>query len=62
MDTVQIVPKDGLPTTIDAFPVAFVCNTHDGDEPGEHWIALCVDAVRHPASDVPTFMRGAVVQ
>ena len=35
-----VVPKDGLPTTIDAFPVAFVCNTHDGDEPGEHWIAL----------------------
>ena len=24
----------------EAFPAAFVCNTNDGDEPGEHWIAL----------------------
>ena len=39
-----VVPKDGLPTTIDALPVAFVCNTEDGDEPGEHWIALYLDA------------------
>ena len=35
-----VVPKDGLPKTIDALPMAFVCNTDDGDEPGEHWIAL----------------------
>ena len=33
-------PKDGLPKKIDALPIAFVCNTDDGDEPGEHWIAL----------------------
>ena len=39
-----VVPKDGRPTTIDALPVAFVCNTDDGDEPGEHWIALYLDA------------------
>ena len=39
-----VVPKDGLPTTIDALQVAFVCNTDDGDEPGEHWIALYLDA------------------
>ena len=53
MDTLQIarsifrgvVPKDGLPTTIDgALPAAFVCNTDDGDEPGKHWIALYLDA------------------
>ena len=42
-----VVPKDGLPTTIDAHPVAFVCNTDDGDEPGEHCIALYVDADGH---------------
>ena len=35
-----VVPRDGLPATIDALPIAFVCNTDDGDEPGEHWIAL----------------------
>ena len=35
-----VVSKDGLPKTIDALPIAFVCNTDDGDEPGEHWIAL----------------------
>ena len=34
------MPKDGLPKKIDALPIAFVCNTDDGDEPGEHWIAL----------------------
>ena len=26
-----VVPKDGLPATIDELPVAFVCNTDDGD-------------------------------
>ena len=40
-----VVPKDGLPTTIDGpLPAAFVCNTVDADEPGEHWIALYLDA------------------
>ena len=39
-----VVPKDGLPTTIDVLPVAFVCYTDDGDEPDEHWIALYLDA------------------
>ena len=42
----DVVPKDGLPTMIDAFPFAFVCNTHDGDKHGQHWIALYVDADR----------------
>ncbi|MEG7521900.1 MAG: hypothetical protein M3H12_02200 [Chromatiales bacterium] len=27
-----VVPKDKLPVTMDAFPAAFVWNTHDGDE------------------------------
>ena len=39
-----VVPKDGLPTTTDALTAAFVCNTDDGDEQGEHWIALYLDA------------------
>ena len=42
----DVVPKDGLPTMIDGFPFAFVCNTYDGDKPGQHWIALYVDADR----------------
>ena len=41
-----VVPIDGLPTTIDAFPIASVCNTDDGDEPDEQWIALYLDANR----------------
>ena len=45
----DVVPKDGLPTMIDSFPFAFVCNTHDCDKPGQHWIALYVDADRHGA-------------
>ena len=39
-----VVPKDGLPTTIDDRPVAFVCNIDGGNEPGEHWIALYLAA------------------
>ena len=39
-----VVPKDGLPSMIDALPAAFVCNTDDGDEQGEHWIALYLAA------------------
>ncbi|RLJ22614.1 hypothetical protein DJ031_00500 [bacterium endosymbiont of Escarpia laminata] len=40
----RVVPKDVLLTqTIDAYPVAFVCNTHNRTKPGEHWIALYVD-------------------
>ena len=31
-----VVPKDGLSKKIVALPIAFVCNTDDGDEPGEH--------------------------
>ena len=31
---------------LDALPVAFVCNTDEGDELGEHWIALYLDAGR----------------
>ena len=39
------VPKDGLPTSIDGdLPAPFLCNTDDGDEPGEHWIALYLAA------------------
>ena len=42
----DVVPKDELSTmTMDGvLPAAFVCNTDDGDEPGEHWIALYLDA------------------
>ena len=25
------------------YPSAFVCNTHDSDQQGEHWIAMYVD-------------------
>ena len=41
-----VVPKDGLSTTTTdgVLPAAFVCNTDDGDEPGEHLIALNLDA------------------
>ena len=41
-----VVPKDGLSTTTTdgVLPADFVCNTDDGDELGEHWIALYLDA------------------
>ena len=41
-----VVAKDCLPEIIDTYPTAIVCNTHDADQPGEHWIAMCVDTKR----------------
>ena len=38
-----VVAKDRLPDIVSAYPSAFVCNTHDSDQPGEHWIAMYVD-------------------
>ena len=39
----NVVAKDEFPTKIGACRTAFVCNTHDADKPGEHWIALYID-------------------
>ena len=38
-----VVAKDRLPDIVSTYPSAFVCNTHDSDQPGEHWIAMYVD-------------------
>ena len=43
----DVVAKDCLPEIIDTYPNAIVCNTHDTDQPGEHWIAMYVDSKRH---------------
>ena len=42
----DVVAKDCLPQIVDTYPTAIVCNTHDADRPGEHWIAMYVDAER----------------
>ena len=45
--TYDVVAKDSLPDIIvDTYPTAIVCNTHDSDRPGEHWVALYVDTER----------------
>ena len=36
----DVVAKDTLPEVVATYPSAFVCNTHDGYQPGEHWIAM----------------------
>ena len=41
----EVVAKDTLPEVVDTYPSAFVCNTHGGDQPGEHWIAIYVDEI-----------------
>ena len=41
-----VVAKVCLPEIIDTYPTAIVCNTHDADQPGEHWIAMYVDTKR----------------
>jgi len=35
----DVVSKNGLPT-ITKLPVAFVCNIHNSDKPGQHWISI----------------------
>ena len=28
---------------VETYPFALVCNTHNADQPGEHWVAVYVD-------------------
>ena len=41
----EVVSKDSLPEVVSTYPSAFVCNTHDGDQPGEHWVAMYLDEI-----------------
>ena len=41
----EVVTKDTLPEVVSTYPSAFVCNTHDSDRPGEHWVAMYVDEI-----------------
>ena len=41
----EMVAKDTLPEVVSTYPSAFVCNTHDCDQPGEHWVAIYVDEI-----------------
>ena len=38
-----VIAKDILPEVVTTYPSAFVCNTHNSDQPGEHWVAMYVD-------------------
>ena len=37
--------KDELTEIVETYPFALVCNTHNADQPGKHWVALYVDEV-----------------
>ncbi len=37
-----VTAKDELPEIVETYPFALVCNTHNADQPGEHWVALYV--------------------
>ena len=41
----EVVAKDALPEVVSTYPSAFVCKTHDSDQPGEHWVAMYVDEI-----------------
>ena len=41
----EVVAKDTLPEVVSTYPSAFVCNTHDSHQPGEHWIVMYVDEI-----------------
>ena len=38
-----VTAKDDLPEIVETYPFALVCNTHNADQPGEHWVAMYVD-------------------
>ena len=40
-----MVAKHTLPDVISTYPSAFVCNTHDSNQPGEHWVTMYVDEI-----------------
>ena len=41
----EVVAKDTLPEVVSTYSSAFVCNTHDSHQPGEHWVAMYVDEI-----------------
>ena len=41
----EVVAKYTLPEVVSTYPYAFMCNTHDGDKPVEHWVAIYVDEI-----------------
>ena len=38
----DVVAKDTLLEVVSTYPAAFVYNTHDSDQPGEHWVTMYV--------------------
>ena len=40
-----VTAKDDLPEIVETYTFALVCNTHNADQPGEHWVAMYVDEV-----------------
>ena len=40
-----VTAKDDLPEIVETYSFALVCNTHNADQPGEHWVAMYVDEV-----------------
>ena len=40
-----VTAKDELPEIVETYPFAVVCNTHNADQPGEHWVVMYVDEV-----------------
>ena len=41
----ELVAKDTLSEVVSTYPSAFVCNTHDGGQPGERGVAMYVDEI-----------------
>ena len=47
----EVVARDTLPEVVSTYPSAFLCNTHDRDQPGEHWVAMYVDEIGTTRTD-----------
>ena len=41
----EVVTEDTLPEVVSTYLSAFVYNTYEGDQSGEHWVAVYVDEI-----------------
>ena len=41
----EVVARNTLPEVVSTYPSTFMCKTHDGDKPGEHWFTMYVDEI-----------------
>ena len=44
---IGVFARDELPLFLQKLPCCFILNTHNRDQPGEHWLAFFIDSNRN---------------